>query len=501
MVVLGIIFSTIGSLYAVSLEEVMGSYRIQSYDNPISYVHYNGIYQKSYEYYYMDSFGKEQPVYCLNMGVPGAEAFCDGYEVIANEAIKDNKIASIVAHSYPYQSLEELGLETVNEARFASQFAIWTYLNQLNLDLLYPAEGKYQRVVDAIKNIYNSGVNQIFEMNGPVRIYEKKSAVTLDENDSNYYSKWYYISSNTNVKSIQLQSSDLEVKLVNEENEEIKNLKEVSSFKVLIPSYLITSDKHIKLNFKIEQKVNVSLMGISPIPNTQNVAITLAPFCNLEESLELDIRKRDTKIEIKKVDKEDPSIVIPGVKFRISYENGEKIGEYITDENGLITLDVLSDLHMKQEENLIIEEIEVPPPYEINPNDCVRKLKIQFGKVHQVCFENEKIKGRIKIKKSSLKDNPLSGIKANMPLEGTVFEIYNKDGEVVDRIVTNHEGIAISKSLVKGIYQVREVQAREFYQLDSKSIELEIKYQGEEILVSIANDNIELPKRLPKTGF
>jgi len=67
MLVLGIIFSTLGSLYAASLEEVMGSYHIQSYDNPISYVHYNGIYQKSYEYYYMDNLGKEQPVYCLNM--------------------------------------------------------------------------------------------------------------------------------------------------------------------------------------------------------------------------------------------------------------------------------------------------------------------------------------------------------------------------------------------------------------------------------------------------
>lgn len=201
------------------------------------------------------------------------------------------------------------------------------------------------------------------------------------------------------------------------------------------------------------------------------------------------------------MDKEDQSIVISGVKFRISHENGEKIGEYLTDENGLITLDALSDLHLKQEEKLIIEEIEVPSPYEINSNDCVRELNIQFGKVHQVCFENEKIRGRIKIKKSSLKDNPLSGIKANMPLEGTVFEIYNKEGEVVDRIITNQEGIAISKALIKGIYQVREVQAKEFYQLNSKLMELEIKYQGEEILVSITNDNIELPKRLPKTGF
>ncbi|MDO4282244.1 MAG: SpaA isopeptide-forming pilin-related protein [Clostridia bacterium] len=499
VIIIMLFLSIINNIYASTIEEKLGSYHIYYHDDPISYVKYGNVRQKNYEYYYIDENGEEETVYCIELGLPGAEAN-NGYGVSVREAMNDLKISSIIANAYPYKSLEELGLETVSEARFASQFAVWTYTSNLDLSKLVANEEKYQRVVNAINKIYYTGMNSDYLVSEPVRIQKSKELAIIDSIDSNYYSQEYVVSQNSNIKSITLKSSTMGVMITDENNKEITDISTNTKFKVLVPISSIREDTNIKLVLDTKLKQNISLLGISEVTNMQNVAITLAPFSINHVDLDFNVKKVDSKIKIIKVDKEDENIKIAGVKFKISDAiTGQEYGEFITDKNGEIVLDML-DIGIDQEKRLKVEEIEVPSNYYIDYDHNVKEIDVKFGQVNEVVFQNQKSRGRVKIVKTSLKDNSFSNVLGNMPLQGAKFAIYDLKGNKIEEMVTNKEGVAISQELLVGKYKIKEIEAPKYYQLNEKEIEFEIVRNGEEILINVKDDNIQIPKRLPITG-
>ena len=64
------------------------------------YIKYNGVMQANYEYYYIKD-GAEYPVYCLNLGLKGAEDNYNGYIVNGDKKITDEKLQLIILNSYP----------------------------------------------------------------------------------------------------------------------------------------------------------------------------------------------------------------------------------------------------------------------------------------------------------------------------------------------------------------------------------------------------------------
>ena len=57
---------------------------------------------------------------------------------------------------------------------------------------------------------------------------------------------------------------------------------------------------------------------------------------------------------------------------------------------------------------------------------------------------------------------------AGTPLEGAVFEIYNKANALVDTIESNSRGLAVSKPLPLGRYIVKEVSSPQYYSVSEK---------------------------------
>ena len=488
------------SIFASTIQDRFGSYSIYYHDDPISYVKYGTIKQKNYEYYYLDENGSEETVYCLNLGKEGAEKN-NGYKLSANEVISDNVLASIIANAYPYKSIQELGLETVSEARFASQFAIWTYTSNLDLSILSANEEKYQRVVNAINNIYNNGVNGNSSISSLVQIHETNGVAGIDNINSNYYSKEYKIEKNSNVESIVLKSSNKDVIITDINNNIITDISCLDSFKVLVPVSIVNENINVNLNFETKLKENIALFGVAENEGMQNVAVTFSPISIQNLDVNFNVNKVDSVIKIIKVDKEDESIKIPGVKFKISdASTGKVYGEYVTDNNGEILIDVVSNLKLSKEGKIKIEEIEVPQGYYIDYDDNIKEVDVKFGNINSITFKNQKIKGTIKIVKTSLKDNLLSNILGDMPLEGAKFGIYDLNGNKIEEITTNKEGIAISSDLVFGKYKLKEIESPSYYKTNDNEIEFEISKNGEQILINVKNDNIEMPKRLPNTG-
>ncbi|CAM3316995.1 SpaA isopeptide-forming pilin-related protein [Vagococcus fessus] len=97
-------------------------------------------------------------------------------------------------------------------------------------------------------------------------------------------------------------------------------------------------------------------------------------------------------------------------------------------------------------------------------------------------------KGIVKVKKVDSTDETKT-------LAGAEFDIIDKDGKVVEHIVTDDNGQAQSKNLNIGNYTLVETKAPEGYELDSTPIPVKIEANGEVsvIEVTITNDPIEPP--------
>lgn len=110
------------------------------------------------------------------------------------------------------------------------------------------------------------------------------------------------------------------------------------------------------------------------------------------------------------------------------------------------------------------------------------------------------ITGKIKIIKTSEDENLIENKKEGDPIENVKFEIYNEKQKKVDQVVTNKEGIAISKDLEKGKYIIREVESGKWYFLNDKDIFAEIKNANSTVEVKITNKSEKPDVDIEKSG-
>lgn len=138
---------------------------------------------------------------------------------------------------------------------------------------------------------------------------------------------------------------------------------------------------------------------------------------NWNETLELKIEneKKKGKIKIIKQDKEDKTIKLSGVDFEILNESKECIEKLTTDENGEA---ISSDL---VEGKYFIKEINTQENYILDSEE--KEVRVNEDEVTGAIIENERIKGKIEIIKTSEDKNKVLKTEEGMPLEGVKFEV------------------------------------------------------------------------------
>lgn len=213
---------------------------------------------------------------------------------------------------------------------------------------------------------------------------------------------------------------------------------------------------------------------------------------NETSSITIKNEKLKGQIEVYKTDSENKEIKIKGVEFQVLNSNEEVVETIVTDENGYA---ITSRLPIGE---YYLKEVKTDEKYVLS-YDVITSV-VEANKVTTLEIENDKIKGQIKIIKTSKTDNELNGQKAGSPIADVEFEIYDLDGNLVDKIVTDENGIAISKELEYGIYKIREVKTNEFYLLNSEEFEASITKDGDIVELNIQNEPKPV-KKLPKTGF
>ncbi|MGM2746511.1 SpaA isopeptide-forming pilin-related protein [Bacillus cereus group sp. MYBK234-1] len=189
------------------------------------------------------------------------------------------------------------------------------------------------------------------------------------------------------------------------------------------------------------------------------------------------------KMKLVKVDISDKNKKLAGAKFHIEDAKGKVVGELITDEKGEM---ISKDLPIG---NYTLVEVEAPKGYELLKDKIA--VKIEKDTVVEIKIENKKLPdptGQFEIEKVDDKDSELK-------LKGAVFQVLDKEGKELSRLITDEKGKVISNQLAIGKYTIKEIKAPNGYMLFRDPIEIEITeaVKTQKITVKNAKNNWVIP--------
>ena len=199
-----------------------------------------------------------------------------------------------------------------------------------------------------------------------------------------------------------------------------------------------------------------------------------------------------SRILLHKVDKATGK-GISGAVFLLYDGNHNPIGEYVTDQDGYIYADEgLTD------GRYYLREIKAAPGYVLDPE--LKTIYVRYGSTTEIEWSNTAECGQIQIIKKSADDNATNGLPAGTLLEGAVFEIYDKAGNVVDTIKSDRNGRAISKTLPLSRYTIREIKAPANYSINPTVMTAYLEFNGQIVTFEVQNTSVSTGVSIKKTG-
>ena len=157
---------------------------------------------------------------------------------------------------------------------------------------------------------------------------------------------------------------------------------------------------------------------------------------------------------------------LKGVTFRITKPDGALIGEYTTNEDGEIFVEL-------KPQTVIVREIKVPSGYEID--NTPRTVEIKPNEITVLTYENARM-GNIVIHKIDSD--------THRGLYGAVFLLMDEDHDPIAQLVTDRDGYAeLDEDIPDGVYYIREIKAPSGYTLDDRIKRIVVKNGGTEEIV------------------
>lgn len=268
-----------------------------------------------------------------------------------------------------------------------------------------------------------------------------------------------------------------EILILNDANLVLKNKKITTNFEYQISENQlkvpIKSRKPITFTFssKDNKYSNDNTIVYYADMRSQRLALFKKPIDSIST---LTIIPNKIKVVINKKDKETNNMILSD-KTAIKIKN--------IDTNEYITKDEKEELYFNEDGKLSIflengnyeiEEIHASNGYYINNEkkkfSIDENTKLNSDYEYNIDYYNSKVYGQISIKKIN---------KLGENLEGCIFEIYDKNMKLVDRVVTTLEEYDNTKLLKLGKYYVKEISTLKGYKLDEKIYEIDLDYEDE----------------------
>ena len=161
---------------------------------------------------------------------------------------------------------------------------------------------------------------------------------------------------------------------------------------------------------------------------------------------------------------------LEGVSFAVSKMNGEKIGTFKTDKEGMIYISDLEDGYYTVTETEGLENYH----WDKEP----KTVEVKSGKQTILEVENQPYSGLVIEKTNS---------RTGDPIEGVEFLVTKFNGEQIGYYETDESGLIVIEGLEEGTYLVKETKEAKGYKLDSEAKEVEIK-DGKRTTLKVEND-------------
>ena len=153
---------------------------------------------------------------------------------------------------------------------------------------------------------------------------------------------------------------------------------------------------------------------------------------------------------------------IKGVQFEIAKMNGERIGTYTTDSNGVITLPQLADGWYTA------TELKAAKGYLLDTTP--HNFEVKAGKTTSLTVENTQASSILIHKVDSVTGKGIYGV---------TFLVSDSKGNPIGQYTSDQNGyVYIDKTLTDGKYLVREIQAADGYVLDTTVRTFYVEYGG-----------------------
>jgi len=380
---------------------------------------------------------------------------------------------TVLMYGYPNLSPEELGAENAEEARMATQLAIWRIVSADNLEDSLKSEyildwkniqseeeySEYiDRVIKVADKLVSKAIKTPYYANPEMSIETGESKIVL-LNDNMIVGPFTVKGTGYEITEIVVWMENAPESAVicdvqGNEKLEFKNNDEI---------YIKMAQDVGSINFNL----NVKAKGTHYIGEIYGAGETddeMQDICCMK-ALEDEITVKTPismpaltgSIQVTVVD--DGDIPIEGMDLQLSNEIGDVIEVLKTDDNGIVVFD-----------NLIVGTYSVQQTSDLENYvvmDMSIQLEVEYDNVSKVKVSNSLIYGSIKVLSvGEDKQNLLSGI---------TYEIIDENKNVIQTLVSDENGEVLFENLEKGVYYIREIAGPKEVCIDSTERKLVIE--------------------------
>ena len=365
------------------------------------------------------------------LGVDDEDSY--GVEIGDMSQIANNQMVwRVLLNGFPYKTPAEMGVPDERSAFAVTKQAVYAVLDGRDTSRYSGVDAIGNQMADAVRRLVDIGRNGTQTYQDPVINVSTISPAGVDNIDSNYISQTFNVSSQVNMKDINVIldtfSAPNGTKVTDVNNNEKTNFNKGENFKVLVPRENIKDEITVQFTLSGQCETYPILFGKAPSENVQDYVLTTDPFVLSTAKSQMNY-KPSVDIEIEKISSGESEItgkgegeLLEGAKFNVKSEDGLFNKDYYTDANGKITL---SNMDIQK---YIITELESAKYYLLNKDTQVEVTPEHDGDDQKVVFENTPVDIKVNVDKDSDKEE----VQGNEILTYTIDNIKNLSNVPLD---------------------------------------------------------------------